>query len=506
VAALNLATPLDFILENVADFRELDPSGKTLLILGRLSLFLALIAAVMGLTFWILYRLLQPIRFCFPPLAGKDPKGDPQWARARRRLLNLPFLLIPVNVLLWMLTPAAVFAGLYWNGRMDLHTATAFSIRASMVGLISSALAFYRIEAYLRRECIPFFFPSGRLSRVTGAAQISISRRIRMFYRLGSLIPMVILVLTLLTLQWEVGSSALSAREYGRGILIFTLVLTAVVLFAGGELNRLVARSIVQPLENMLGVIGRIRNGDYDARIQVMGNDEIGVLGDAGNAMIRGLAERETIRNAFGRYVTPEIRDEIIAGNIPLNGERREATVLFSDLRNFTPYVESRPPEEVIADMRAYFTAMHRAIRRHNGLVLQFVGDEIEAVFGVPVEQPDAAEAAVKAALDMQQALASLNRERTAAGRTPFAHGIGIHSGPVLAGNTGSEEQSAYALIGDTVNTASRIQGLTRALNADVLISEQTRQLLKGEYSLERQAPRQVKGVSKPVVVYRLAC
>lgn len=178
--------------------------------------------------------------------------------------------------------------------------------------------------------------------------------------------------------------------------------------------------------------------------------------------------------------------------------------MLFADLRNFTPFVENNPPEVVIAGMRAYFTAMHRAIRRHKGLVLQFVGDEIEAVFGVPVHFPDHADAAVQASLDMRRALKELNAERSAREKPAFSHGIGIHSGKVLAGNSGSEEQSAYALIGNTVNVASRIQALTKELGCDILASQETVARLKGLFEMEKQPPRMVKGYSRSVIVHRI--
>ena len=254
----------------------------------------------------------------------------------------------------------------------------------------------------------------------------------------------------------------------------------------------------------MLGQVEKIRKGDYSVRVPVVSNDEIGMLGDAGNRMIRGLADREMIRTAFGKYVTPEIRDEILSGRIPLEGERREATVLFADLRNFTPFVENNTPEEVISGMRKYFTAMHKAIRKHKGVVLQFVGDEIETVFGIPIPFEDHADAALKAALDMRRALETLNEERNSQGKPAFAHGIGIHSGFVLAGNSGSDEQSAYALIGNTVNIASRIQGLTKKLGYDILVSQETVDRLKENYPMEVQSPRSIKGYSKPVVVHRV--
>jgi class 3 adenylate cyclase len=147
---------------------------------------------------------------------------------------------------------------------------------------------------------------------------------------------------------------------------------------------------------------------------------------------------------------------------------------------------------------------MQQAIRKHRGLVIQFVGDEIEAVFGVPVYFENHADAAVSAALEMRTALEVLNRERTAEGKTAFAHGIGVHSGSVLAGNSGSEEQSAYSLIGNTVNVAARIQGLTRSVGCDILISEETVKHLSVLPGMEQQPPGRVKGYSKPITVYRL--
>lgn len=504
VFVLNMATPMDFVLNQISELSRKQEGIFGFELAKRLLGLLIMISAVCSLALLVIHQLLRPIAGCLTQVrAGKEPQAGLA-EKARRRLINLPFIFIPFNLAMWVLIPALIFISAHLTGRMSLHTAVVLSVRASMVGLISSAIAFFRIESYCRRQLIPFFFPRGHLTLLKGGARISISRRIRMLFRLGSLVPLTILVVTLLTLQWEVKFAVISATDYGRGIIIFAFVLFGFVFFSGGVLNRLVSRSIVEPIDNMLSTIDRIQGGDYTTRIKVVSNDEIGVLGDAGNAMIKGLAERERLRTTFGRYVTPEIRDEILAGRISLEGDRREATVMFADLRNFTPFVENNPPEEVISGMRAYFTAMHRAIRLHKGLVLQFVGDEIEAVFGVPVHFPDHADAAVRAALDMRKALEELNKERSARGYPTFAHGIGIHSGKVLAGNSGSEEQLAYALIGNTVNVASRIQNLTKDLGCDILASQETVEGLKGSFEMDKQPPRMVKGYSRPITVHRI--
>ena len=154
--------------------------------------------------------------------------------------------------------------------------------------------------------------------------------------------------------------------------------------------------------------------------------------------------------------------------------------------------------------MRAYFTAMQKAIRMHDGLVLQYVGDEIEAVFGVPLKQEDHEDKAIFAALEMRKNLEELNRRRMEEGKAPFSHGIGIHTGMVLAGNTGSEDRLSYALIGDTVNLASRIEQLTKLFDCDILVSEETGKGLENSFEMKKEEPQMVRGYSKPVSVYRV--
>jgi class 3 adenylate cyclase len=167
--------------------------------------------------------------------------------------------------------------------------------------------------------------------------------------------------------------------------------------------------------------------------------------------------------------------------------------------------VASTSPREVVRDLNAYFTEMDRAIREHRGLVLQFIGDEIEAAFGAPIADPAHAEQAVRAALDMRRRLAAWNAERERAGKFPLRHGIGIHTGQVLAGNIGSAERHSYALVGDPVNVASRIQGLNKEFGSDILVSGATGRLLDGRFDLVPLPATRLKGKVDEVEVYRLA-
>ncbi len=495
IVVLNLFTPLAF-------FRTF-----------RAFLFLEGYWKVFFLFFPFLFCLLMLLQHCIQSpiekarvlMGAGEGVPDNLAKKAKQRLLNLPFLIVGMNLAAWIILPALVASSFYLFMEASLKTCLFLYFRTFMIGLIASGLSFFLVEGLSRKTLIPLFFPKGRLAAVPRTIKIPILRRIRVLYGAGTLNPMIILVGTLLFATWEARGAQISIENFLGEILLFTLILCTIFVIIALRLNFLVQASIQKPIEEMLGIIESVKGGDFSQRMRVLSNDEIGVLGDAGNAMIAGLAERERIRDTFGKYVTPEIRDEILAGRIPLNGERRVATLLFSDLRGFTNYVEGNDPEEVIKSMRDYFTAMQRAIRMHRGLVLQYVGDEIEAVFGVPLGYEDHADKAVLAALEMRRSLEELNTTRTKQGKTPFSHGIGIHTGLVLAGNTGSENHLSYALIGDTVNLASRIEQLTKALRCDILVSKETAKRLENSFQMKAENPQKVKGYSRPVTVYKVS-
>jgi adenylate cyclase len=494
IAVLNAFTPLEFFRAQ-RDFIFTQGGWKTFFLFSPLANILVIL-----LQFRIQYPILRFFRHKqSDPIVVSEIRE-----KAKKRLLNLPFFLALVNLVVYLLGPGFVVLSFYFFRHVDPKICLFIYFRTVMIGVIAASLSFFLIEDYSRRTFVPILFPKGGLAATPGTLKIPIARRIRVLYGAGTLNPMILLVGTLIFTAFEERNASVPLEVFMREILLFTLILCAIFVILAFRLNSLVQNSIRHPIQEMLGMVEKVKNGDFTQRIKVLSNDEIGVLGDAGNAMVSGLAEREQIRDTFGKYVTPQIRDQILSGRIPLHGERQIATLLFSDLRNFTSYVEANDPEEVIQSMREYFTAMQAAIRNYDGLVLQYVGDEIEAVFGVPLKIGDHADRAVHAALDMRKNLEKLNERRALLGKTPFRHGIGIHTGPVLAGNTGSEDRLSYALIGDTVNLASRIEGLTKALQSDILISHDTINRLSGSFDLEKETPQNVKGFSKPITVYRI--
>lgn len=224
---------------------------------------------------------------------------------------------------------------------------------------------------------------------------------------------------------------------------------------------------------------------------------------------------RRSVRRAFvdlkrredlSRLVPPKVVDEILAGREDgLRPARREVTVLFADIRGFTTYSESRPPEEVLRFLDDYFGRMTQVVQGHDGSVNKFLGDGLLALWGAPVAQADHPARAVRAALDMQRVMTELAAARAAAGEVPLRIGVGVHTGEVAVGMLGSAGQSEYSVIGDAVNLASRIEGLTKTLGAGLLVSEATWSRLGGAFAGERLGEVAVAGRRAPVVLYALA-
>jgi len=215
--------------------------------------------------------------------------------------------------------------------------------------------------------------------------------------------------------------------------------------------------------------------------------------------------ERDFISDTFGKYVDDKVRDEILSKRVSLDGEFKEVTVLFADLRGFAPLVNSTPPKEVVRILNHYFKEMSEAIKMHQGLVLQFIGDEIEAVFGAPVSLEGHQKLAVNAALEMQRRLSAVNIKLINQGFEPLKHGIGIHTGKVLAANIGSPDRLSYAMIGEAVNIASRLQELNKKFNSDILISATTNQSVGQFIKTVKLPPTRVKGYDEMLEIYQVS-
>ncbi len=213
---------------------------------------------------------------------------------------------------------------------------------------------------------------------------------------------------------------------------------------------------------------------------------------------------RRRFRDSFARYLSRDVMAKVLADAPSLRGEHRSVSILFSDLRGFTTLSEQMAPERIAAHLSEYFDAMTAAIFAHRGMINDFVGDAVMAVFGAPVDDPDHAWNAVQSALAMDRALEALNRRWAAAGLPRLRMGIGIHTGAVFAGNVGGRDRIKYTVIGDPVNVASRVEGLNKELGTTLLITEETLAAVADRVQVRDCGPIAVKGRVEKVRVYEV--
>lgn len=278
--------------------------------------------------------------------------------------------------------------------------------------------------------------------------------------------------------------------------------LTGIVLSAAFLINLLFSRTFTRPIRKLTEASRRIRDGEYDVEVSETSKDELGLLTESFKDMAHGLAERERIKDAFGKFVNRQMADIVMNSDVKLGGERRDVAVFFSDIRSFTEMSEKMDPEDCVGFLNSYMSRMVGCVHRTRGIVDKYIGDAIMAIWGVPVSTGDDAFNAVNAALMMREKLIELNKSRGTVKRPLIRIGMGIHYGPVLAGQIGSEDRMEYTVIGDTVNLASRIEALNKAFLTDILITEETADLVEDRVRLHPMERIKVKGKRKPLQIY----
>src|SRR5262245_24871817 len=281
-------------------------------------------------------------------------------------------------------------------------------------------------------------------------------------------------------------------------------LLAALALAVAAGLGIALSRWISRPLRALGGVARRISRGDLDVEIVPDSSDEIGTLAQTLAEMVKGLRDRDFIRDVLGRYVSQELAEQCLRDRdaIRLGGELRTVSILMTDLRGFSALSERLGPEAMIGLLNRYLARMVPIILEHHGTINEFIGDAILALFGAPVERPDDAARAVRCAWCMQQAMVAFNAESRAAGLPELTMGVGLHTGRVVAGNIGSADRVKYGVVGPAVNIAGRIESLT--VGPQILLSHKMR---KRVGDLARVGPgREVdmKGMGERFLVYEL--
>jgi adenylate cyclase len=293
--------------------------------------------------------------------------------------------------------------------------------------------------------------------------------------------------------------AGLASPHHGLDSLGLGVVVAVAVAFTISlELSLLLTRSIVEPLRDLRAGTERVRQGDMDVQVPVLGTDEAGLLAASFNGMVTGLRERERLREAFGAFVDPVLADRVLEEGTILEGEEVEVTVLFLDIRGFTAFAERSGAAEAVAALNDFYEIVVPIVVAHGGHANKFVGDGLLAVFGAPDPLPDHADRCVAAALSIAAEI-----EATHEGRVSI--GVGVNSGDVVAGTVGGGGRVEFTVIGDVVNTAARVEEATRLTGDVILLTAATAALLRSEHGgLEPRPSIPLKGKREPVELFAL--
>jgi adenylate cyclase len=469
-----------------ASVRKLEPAD--------IASFAIAVVVIFASAFILGNWLQRPIRNWQNLFEGGAPaSGIPQ--SVARRILNWPLIASAIVAGTWL------FSALFFT----FYYADPSNFVGIAIGGVVTTTVIYSGSDLLWRRVIPIFFPQGNLS-LFPAIRLWVQRRLLLgFILIGAITPVLLVILTIER------SRALIAAANPEVILSNLIIVLLFILLVGLAMcvivAVLVARAIVNPIQTLRMAMERVENNDYNARVEVTTNDELGFLSERFNHMTGGLRQGEKLRQLFGLYVSPEVARAAVETGAGLGGELVNCTVMFSDIRDFTSLTEQMPPDRLVDLINNYMSEMVSVIVNHGGMVTRFGGDSILAVYGTPLNPMDNhADQAVNAGIEMRRRLADFNQAGSTAEQPILDNGIGIASGFVIAGNVGGKERIEYTVMGDAANLAARLEDMTKDLNFPILLSSETHQALS---ELAGAAPValkdvQIKGKQEKVTIYAL--
>ncbi|MEO5694231.1 MAG: adenylate/guanylate cyclase domain-containing protein [Usitatibacter sp.] len=269
------------------------------------------------------------------------------------------------------------------------------------------------------------------------------------------------------------GSDGLSPYLALQAALLFIAAISVAVTLAGAIR---IARQITRPISRLAEAAQQIARGNYDVRVGELGQDEMGRLTRAFDSMAQGLAERDRMRDVLGKVASSEVVTQLLEGRIELGGTEVDATVLFTDLRDFTGLCESLTPQQSLLLLNEFLTTISQCVEEHGGVVDKYLGDGLMALFGAPITRPDDSHRAVEAALAIRTRVLELGPALAARGLPHPAVGVGLNTARLVAGNVGSPTRLNYTVLGDGVNLAFRLESLTKRYQVPIVAGERTRE------------------------------
>jgi len=402
----------------------------------------------------------------------------------RRLVLRTPVRMLMVPATLWALS-VVVFTAL--NSQYDQRLAVAVAIATTLGGLGTGLFTYLAVQRILR--------PVSMLALADAVHDRQelpgVGWRIMLSWGLGTGIP--VLGIVLVSLGVLSGSLANSERE----VALTGVFLGTTALVSGMLAMWISTRSLSEPLDELRAAMDRVRAGEYDGRVDVYDGSEIGLLQAGFNDMVEGLAERERLRDLFGRHVGTEIAEAALQRGPQLGGEELEVAVLFCDLVGSTQIAHESQPQEVVGLLNRFFAVMIDVVSERGGTVNKFLGDAGLCIFGAPLPHDNAAAAALSAAREI--------RRRMEIELPGYDAGTGVSAGQVVAGNVGSAERFEYTVIGDAVNEAARLTDLAKQEPERILASEAV-VVAAGATGLDgwtKAGDQKLRGRGQPTAIYR---
>lgn len=447
--------------------------------------YLKTLAVIEGLTIFGVFFTLRRI---YPRLAPirrwiEGERGAEETAQAWTAAIGLPLNLIKADLkipTLLVVIPGCVAATAF----LDLSWFSFFPLVAgSFIALgYSGILHYLAVEAGMRPVLIDINQSiSPRLT--TNCSSVSLRMR------LLTVMPAINVIS---------GFIVAALTSNGGGISADVLVAVGIAGAVSLELTVLLTKSILAPIADLQRATEAIVEGDF-ATVPVTTGDELGELAASFNQMVTGLAEREQLREAFGTYLDRSVAEILLSGNFPQEGVDLDVSVLFFDVHDFTRFASTAEAKEVVTRLNALFEVTVPIINRHGGHVDKFLGDGLMAIFGAPENYPDHAERAVRAACELTKAVNSSDE-------LGFQIGVGINTGPVVAGSIGGAGRLNFSVIGDAVNVAARVEAATREFDDEILVTEATiNGMGSAAIGAVSRGAYKLKGIDRPVELYAVS-
>lgn len=417
---------------------------------GNLAIFLGALVVLFFIGSSLSTRLLVPV-FRWQRreslLADSDPAAT---ELARSRALRMPFYRTLISLGYWSIG-GTVFIIASW--RQTSHLAPVVGVAVALGAAATAIIGYLQNERVLRPVAVAAL--RGGLPENIRAAGV-IGRQM-LTWALSTGVPLLAIVLAV------VADKAAFLHGPPEKLLNPILLLALAALGLGLVSTLLVAMSIADPLRQLRWALGEVQRGNYNAHMQIYDASELGLLQAGFNDMVRDLAERQRLRDLFGRYVGEDVARRALERGTELGGQERDVAVLFVDMVGSTQLASTRPPAEVVSLLNDFFRVVVDTVGRHGGFVNKFQGDAALAIFGAPIEHPDASGGALAAARELHDALLPV------LGSLEF--GIGVSAGRAIAGHIGAQARFEYTVIGDPVNEAARLTELAKLEEGHVLAS-----------------------------------